>query len=263
MSSPACIEHIPILSLFRHNCLGAYQRWRLAPTHSRREMRALTASTCGKVSPTLPCLLTRARCLVLSRLIGPPASFIHHLRPRNSPLLPCLASSSTARVDYRKILNARKISIDCHIRSYRWSVTRLSFPTSIMSARAAQMMGARLRSSTLTPHVGRAVQPLLPASRIGSEPRRLRRVRQSNQSQRNFATSRFEASNERPSGFQPRISHLFIGLAVLGLFVTTYGLLEWYFSFDQWPQEVRDDLRKAIKARNRGDVMRAEASFRE
>lgn len=125
------------------------------------------------------------------------------------------------------------------------------------------MMGARLRSSTLTPHVGRAVQPLLPASRIGSEPRRLRRVRQSNQSERNFATSRFEASNERPSGFQPRISHLFIGLAVLGLFVTTYGLLEWYFSFDQWPQEVRDDLRKAIKARNRGDVMRAEASFRE
>lgn len=142
-------------------------------------------------------------------------------------------------------------------------MVRHSFHTIIMSARATRTIGACLRSSSRITHVGRAVPPLVPAARIDLEPRRLRRVRQSNPSQRNFATSRFEASNERPSGFQPRISHLFIGLAVLGLFVTTYGLLEWYFSFDQWPQEVRDDLRKAIKARNRGDVMRAEASFRE
>jgi len=60
-----------------------------------------------------------------------------------------------------------------------------------------------------------------------------------------------------------RISHLFGGLAVLGMFVTIYGLLEWYYAFDTWPAEIRTELKKAIKAKNRGDAVRSEAAFRK
>ncbi|KAJ9111710.1 hypothetical protein QFC19_001070 [Naganishia cerealis] len=66
----------------------------------------------------------------------------------------------------------------------------------------------------------------------------------------------------RPKGLaRLRFSHVFGGLAILGLFVTTYGLLEWYYAFSSWPEEVRKDLKTAIKARNRGDAIRSEAAF--
>jgi hypothetical protein len=37
--------------------------------------------------------------------------------------------------------------------------------------------------------------------------------------------------------------------------------LEWYFAFSTWPPEVRDDLKRAIKARNRGDIGGSEKLF--
>jgi hypothetical protein len=37
--------------------------------------------------------------------------------------------------------------------------------------------------------------------------------------------------------------------------------LEWYYAFSSWPEEIRKDLKTAIKARNRGDAMRSEAAF--
>jgi hypothetical protein len=42
----------------------------------------------------------------------------------------------------------------------------------------------------------------------------------------------------------------------------TYSL-EWYYAFDTWPAEIRTELKKAIKAKNRGDSVRSEAAFRK
>lgn len=50
---------------------------------------------------------------------------------------------------------------------------------------------------------------------------------------------------------------------VLGMLVTIYGLLEWYYAFDTWPEEVRTELKKAVKAKNQGDAVRSEAAFRK
>ncbi|KDN39546.1 hypothetical protein K437DRAFT_270271 [Tilletiaria anomala UBC 951] len=47
-----------------------------------------------------------------------------------------------------------------------------------------------------------------------------------------------------------------------GLGVTALGLIDYFGTFKTWPKEVRDDLRVALKARNRGDSRRAEAHFR-
>ena len=39
--------------------------------------------------------------------------------------------------------------------------------------------------------------------------------------------------------------------------------LEWYYAFDTWPDAVRTELKKAVKAKNRGDAVRSEAAFRK
>ncbi len=39
--------------------------------------------------------------------------------------------------------------------------------------------------------------------------------------------------------------------------------LEWYYAFDTWPEEVRTELKKAVKAKNQGDAVRSEAAFRK
>ncbi|KAI9632409.1 uncharacterized protein MKK02DRAFT_30228 [Dioszegia hungarica] len=60
-----------------------------------------------------------------------------------------------------------------------------------------------------------------------------------------------------------RISYLFGGLVGLGLLVTTYGLLEYFFSLQTWPEHIRTPLKAAIKARNAGDWARSETYFQK
>lgn len=79
--------------------------------------------------------------------------------------------------------------------------------------------------------------------------------------------------NVETSGFRPqpsitgpgvvRVGTLFTSLITLAVAVTGYGLYEYYTSFSAWPVVIRDDLRAALKARNRGDARRAESYFRK
>ncbi|EPQ29755.1 uncharacterized protein PFL1_02974 [Pseudozyma flocculosa PF-1] len=64
-------------------------------------------------------------------------------------------------------------------------------------------------------------------------------------------------------GLTPRVGTVFISLTLFGVVVTAYGLYEYYTSFSTWPKELRDDLRAALKSRNRGDARRAESFFRK
>ncbi|CDS00914.1 hypothetical protein, partial [Sporisorium scitamineum] len=106
---------------------------------------------------------------------------------------------------------------------------------------------------------------------------------------RNFSTSRLSSNSSSPKpsssnnnnslgnvetpGFRPRpsvsgpgavrVGTLFTSLIALAVAVTGYGLYEYYTSFSAWPVSIRDDLRAAIKARNRSDAHRAESYFRK
>lgn len=116
-------------------------------------------------------------------------------------------------------------------------------------------------------------------SLLAQQPRTARALAQA--SQRSFSTT-LRALNE-PSkstsvgnvttpGFKPRptsgpnavrVGTLFTSLIALAVAVTGYGLYEYYTSFSAWPVSIRDDLRAALKARNRGDARRAESYFRK
>ncbi|GAC97052.1 hypothetical protein PHSY_004636 [Pseudozyma hubeiensis SY62] len=86
-------------------------------------------------------------------------------------------------------------------------------------------------------------------------------------------SSNTSVGNLETSGFRPRpsvtgpgavrVGTLFTSLIALAVAVTGYGLYEYYTSFSAWPVSIRDDLRAAIKARNRGDARRAETYFRK
>ncbi|CAD6950140.1 unnamed protein product [Tilletia controversa] len=56
---------------------------------------------------------------------------------------------------------------------------------------------------------------------------------------------------------------MFIILSSLGLLATAYGVWEYYKSFSAWPRELRDDLRGALLARDRGDSKRASEYFKK
>ncbi|RXK41384.1 hypothetical protein M231_01289 [Tremella mesenterica] len=64
-------------------------------------------------------------------------------------------------------------------------------------------------------------------------------------------------------GVRMKVSYLFGGLAGLGMLLTIYGLLEYYFSLSTWPEPVRTPLKAALKARNRGDIELAERYFKK
>ncbi|SAM77547.1 uncharacterized protein UBRO_01815 [Ustilago bromivora] len=82
-----------------------------------------------------------------------------------------------------------------------------------------------------------------------------------------------QVGNVTTPGFRPRssttgpsavrVGTLFTSLVALAIAVTSYGLYEYYTSFSAWPVSIRDDLRAALKARNRGDTRRAESYFRK
>ena len=60
---------------------------------------------------------------------------------------------------------------------------------------------------------------------------------------------------------RPRVRTTFLGLTLLGVVVTGIGLYTYYNTFSVWPEEVRGDLRTALKAHKRGDNRRAEAAY--
>ncbi|KAK0566339.1 hypothetical protein OC844_000800 [Tilletia horrida] len=59
----------------------------------------------------------------------------------------------------------------------------------------------------------------------------------------------------------PRVQTVFVILCSLGLLATAYGVYEYSQSFQTWPRELREDLRAALHARNRGDVKHAKVAF--
>lgn len=64
------------------------------------------------------------------------------------------------------------------------------------------------------------------------------------------------------SSFSPRVGTVFISLTSMAIALTATGLYQFYQSFSTWPKELRDHLRSALKAKQRGDIRRADKEFR-
>lgn len=56
-----------------------------------------------------------------------------------------------------------------------------------------------------------------------------------------------------PTGLNPRVGTIFLGLIGLGFISTMIGVYEFYSSFAIWPEEVRSDLRAGVKAKQQGN----------
>lgn len=61
---------------------------------------------------------------------------------------------------------------------------------------------------------------------------------------------------------RPLVRTTFLALTLLGIATTGAGLYAYYNTFSTWPDEIRGDLRTALKAQRRGDKKRAEAAYR-
>lgn len=77
----------------------------------------------------------------------------------------------------------------------------------------------------------------------------------------NVETPGFKPRPQRSGAF--RVGSIFTVLIAAALGATGYAIYDYYTSFSAWPPELQDNLRLAIKSRNRGDVRRAETNFRE
>ncbi|KAK0548941.1 hypothetical protein OC845_003352 [Tilletia horrida] len=64
-------------------------------------------------------------------------------------------------------------------------------------------------------------------------------------------------------GATPKVGTTFYILSSLGLAATSYGVYQYYQSFNTWPRELREPLRNALLARDRGDIKRARAGFED
>ncbi|KAI3629183.1 hypothetical protein CBS9595_000255 [Malassezia furfur] len=64
-------------------------------------------------------------------------------------------------------------------------------------------------------------------------------------------------------GVSMRAGVLFVGLSALAVAFTTYGVWEYFAAFRVWPKELREPLRAALKAKNRGKFARSAKHFRE
>ncbi|KAK4051190.1 hypothetical protein OIV83_003012 [Microbotryomycetes sp. JL201] len=60
-----------------------------------------------------------------------------------------------------------------------------------------------------------------------------------------------------------KIGHLFAALALVGAAATAFGLYDFYQSFKQYPSDVRQHLRQALRAVNDGAFERAHTSFKQ
>ena len=130
--------------------------------------------------------------------------------------------------------------------------------TSLRTATAAR---AAFRSTLLSTPPRQA--RLLPRSQVLSQFRSASSTSEPAKRVGNVETPGFRP---RPSVSGPgavRVGTLFTSLVALAVAVTGYGLYEYYTSFSAWPASIRDDLRAALKARNRGDARRAESYFRK
>lgn len=61
---------------------------------------------------------------------------------------------------------------------------------------------------------------------------------------------------------RPLVRTTFLSLTFLGVATTAIGIYLYFNAFSSWPEEVRNDLRTALKSQKRGDVRRAEAAYR-
>lgn len=72
------------------------------------------------------------------------------------------------------------------------------------------------------------------------------------------------ASTARPLGtVSVKAGVLFAGLTALAFGLTVYGVWEYLAAFRVWPKELREPLRAALKAKNRGNLARSAKKFRE
>ncbi|KAH9039188.1 hypothetical protein EDB84DRAFT_1477997 [Lactarius hengduanensis] len=63
----------------------------------------------------------------------------------------------------------------------------------------------------------------------------------------------FRSGVTLPTGINPRVGTIFLGLIGLGFISTMIGVYEFYSSFAIWPEEVRSDLRAGVKAKQQGN----------
>ncbi|KAH9031632.1 hypothetical protein EDB85DRAFT_2074057 [Lactarius pseudohatsudake] len=63
----------------------------------------------------------------------------------------------------------------------------------------------------------------------------------------------FRSGVTLPTGLNPRVGTIFLGLIGLGFISTMIGVYEFYSSFAIWPEEVRSDLRAGVKAKQQGN----------
>ncbi|KAK0474213.1 hypothetical protein IW261DRAFT_1499438 [Armillaria novae-zelandiae] len=56
------------------------------------------------------------------------------------------------------------------------------------------------------------------------------------------------------AGSSSRLSPFFTGLLFVGVGLTAYGLYDLYATLTMWPEELRQDLRDAVKAKHKGDL---------
>lgn len=71
------------------------------------------------------------------------------------------------------------------------------------------------------------------------------------------------AARPKRGGISIKAGVLFVGLSALAVALTTYGVWEYFAAFRVWPKELREPLRAALKAKNRGKFGRSAKHFRE
>lgn len=77
------------------------------------------------------------------------------------------------------------------------------------------------------------------------------------------ASSKFQPPPAPASSSRaPRVGTTFLALTLTGIAVTSYGVYRYYSSFETWPEDIRPDLRAAIKAEQAGEVKVADAKYR-
>ncbi|KAJ1032694.1 hypothetical protein NDA16_000716 [Ustilago loliicola] len=137
--------------------------------------------------------------------------------------------------------------------------------TSLRTASTAARAVARssLRPQTIT---NRTLIPTLTSPTLGARHAPLQIRLASTELTKQVGNVETPGFKPRPSVSGPgavRVGTLFTSLIALAIAVTSYGLYEYYTFFSAWPVSIRDDLRAALKARNRGDARRAESYFRK
>ncbi|PWZ03208.1 hypothetical protein BCV70DRAFT_197439 [Testicularia cyperi] len=133
-----------------------------------------------------------------------------------------------------------------------------------LSSRSLLSQGSRALARSGTRVSQPAMRTIASSSRISNQSRTTSNVSPpSGGSVGNVETPGFRPRPSEASSSSVRVGTLFMGLVTVAVAVTGYGLYEYYTSFSTWPPELRDDLRAAIKSRNRGDARRAESFFRK